>query len=349
MPPRKPLVLPSSAPVIVPERFRISERRAPPAAIGAGLSGWMEWSLIDRQGRVRQGGEQSNLILNVGLDALPAQSQNYGRGWPWMDSLTDFITHMAVGTSSVAPAVTDTGLVAEVGRTATLISAPTASNPSAGNYTYTITREFDFAVGNGNLTEWAMCRGATGNLWSRELFRDEFDTPITIVKTSDFKLRITYTLTLALTPTTDTAASFDVTGIGTLNGNYRFHAGSNFHDRKAFTMLMMGYQATPGFGFNGYAGLSSSPLPGYTTNLSASFGSTSKVTDAYVGGSYERLWSEAFWATSAGNTTWATIGYASDNSFGFGFTIDVADRFTKTDLYQMTLTDPFRVTWGRAP
>src|SRR5690606_24396453 len=52
---------------------RIRERRPPPARVGASLKGWLEWRLVNRQGREVAGGEGPNLITDQGLDQVATQ------------------------------------------------------------------------------------------------------------------------------------------------------------------------------------------------------------------------------------------------------------------------------------
>src|SRR5690606_22234004 len=130
------------------------------------------------------------------------------------------LSHFAVGTGSATPDVTDTALASEVsGRTTTQVEN-TITRTANGVYDVVIAREFDFAQGNGNLTEFGFANGASSDILIRELFRDAGGTPITVTKTSDYKLQIRYTQTVTLTPTFNSPASHSVaiSGIGTVNG-----------------------------------------------------------------------------------------------------------------------------------
>lgn len=331
---------------------QIRERRAPQANPRATIQGWLDWRLVDRAGTERDGGQQSNLWLDQGLERMPFSSGSYGpfdTKKTWNSNPEDFFSHFAVGTGSTEPTVLDTALVSELARTGQLQDYA-YTEVSAGVYDLMIEREFDFAEANGNLTEWGVADGAVGNLLVRELFRDELGDPVTVTKTSDYKLRLKYTCRVSLEPVTDTVASFDITGIGTINGVYRFHVGSSsFQDLCAFSNLMRGHTSTSGYGYNTGFNASSSALPPRGTDMIVFAMPTNDIDiEAYVSGSQQRKITECRWGTSSKNFTWATLAWSRDRIPGFGFLIDLADRFTKDDEHIITLTDPMRVSWDRA-
>lgn len=170
-----------------------------------GVSGYLTVQLIRRDGSIKQELNFKNLITNGGLDALLGrgiQSGGGGTNNPITDLTTANIMYAAVGTGSTTPAITDTTLVSEV--------TPSSSNrtnsdggfsPSGPSYTAgspdywqrSATFLFDFAQGNGNLTEVALIGdSSSGLMFMRQLFKDGGGTPTTVVKTSAEQLRVIY-------------------------------------------------------------------------------------------------------------------------------------------------------------
>ena len=317
-------------------RAHIRPRNAPRARAHAALQGHIRWGLIDRKGREVRGGEQSNLILNQGLD-LMATYQPGADYWLYLD----WQKYAAVGTGSTAPDVTDTGLVAEVARSDTTPDG-SISSPTAGQQNTVVTKEFDFAVANGNLTEWGFAPTSTGNLAVRELFRDEFGDPVTITKTSDYKLRITYTLETTISPVGASweAASFTITNIGLINGTHGFFT-------RAYELGRFWKYAN---GINDRARANTIAYDGaYDGDGNVAASGTLVITaDAYIAGSYERTYGNAEWGTTDGNHAWASFYTGSLNGWAHGFLIDLADRFTKDDLHTLTIENIITVSWGRA-
>ena len=164
---------------------------------------------------------QHNLITNAGMDYAVGNNAS-GFAWP---QLAQWI---AVGTSSAAPAVTDTALGSEIARSNATLSLGTAglgSHPSTGVQEYVRTRAFDFGEANGNLTEFGGFIASTGgNALVRELFRDELGDPTVITKTSDEQLAVIHTVSLAFAPTSMTAGDpITVTGYGAFDASHMFY------------------------------------------------------------------------------------------------------------------------------
>ena len=331
-------------------RARIAPRNAPKPKVSAAMNGWMEWGLVDRRGRVVSGGQCHNLVLDTMLDDF---AQHTGFTLNTASGLQQWLTHCAVGTGSTAPAVTDTGLVAQAGtRTNTHTITNVDSRPSNGVYEFQCEYEFDYANANGNLTEWGLSRGASASLLVRELFRDELDNPVTVTKTSDFKLRIKYTLRMTLTPIVLTAGSFAITGIGTINGDYTMMGASNA-DVNAFSHVANNNLILDGAtSFKGVVTVSATASGGYTTAVGGAQAIASYAISPFVSGVWERE-VDIVLGTAQGNITIATIGYFLGSSAtgnercGFGFTIDVADRFTKNDLHTLSIERAVGISWGR--
>lgn len=359
----KPQLLgPDGRPVV-----KARDRLAPKPSIGAGLEGWVSWRLVDRRGREVQGGEQHNLILDSFLDDIAGNTVDGG-----FAALATFLSHFAVGTDSTAPSASDTALGNEVGRTATAVASD-ASRPSAGVHELWVEREFDFAVGNGNLTEFGFAGGVSAGMRVRELFRDG-GTPVTVTKTSDYKLRIKYTLTVTLLPVSLTSASFGITGIGTVNGDIMFFGGPDPYqafygawDLRVVAAVARGQLATAGTNLNTVVASAMTPTAASAANAytaavnvnknpdagsNRSAHATSVTASSYTPGSHVRSFA-AEWSTSAANGTIAGIAAAaptsaSNSTAGFAFLIDSGDRFTKDSLHTLAIDDVVTVSWGRA-
>lgn len=336
---------------------RVRDRRAPNARVGAGLNGWLEWQLLDRCGRAVRGGQQHNLFLNQGLNNMANLSIANGAGsFQWA----------VVGTDSTAPDVTDVALGAEVGETQTKTSSWAWTRTGNGVYEGSCTYEFDFDEANGNLTEWGVGRGTSGGmtaLYVRELFRDGVGDPTTVTKTSDYKLRLTYTLEITLTPVALTPASFTIDGIGVINGDYMWRGGPAAEETtySQRDLVTFGGLASGATSFGGGGLLVSSTVDsgvyddtnGPSSNNNGTPMPTTQTPSTFVAGTWERKHT-ATWGTAKGNVTIATIAAmgqqqtATNRRCGFVFIIDEGDRFTKDDLHTLTLTDAVTVTWGRA-
>lgn len=346
MTPRKPIIYgPDGHPIV-----RARDRHAPKPRKHAGLEGWVSWGLIDRSGHVAKGGEQHNLILNTFLDRIADTA---------LSPLSSFLTHFAVGTGSTPPSVTDAALDNELARTTTTITNTTGRSAN-GVYVIVIEREFDFGQGNGNLTEFGFAGGAASPMLVRELFRDGGGNPITITKTSDYKLRIKYELEIRLSPTVLTPSSFTITGIGAINGEYAFLGGpdtSTFQtDLNLFSNLARGFVA----GSGNYGGVADTvPWLNYlygTTNTPTGGEASAHSHSTFTPGDWQRSITPV-WGTNGANFTIAMVGVLGRRSTsgqtrwrapGFVFNIDENDRFTKDNLHTLTIDDLLTVSWGRA-
>lgn len=335
--------------LILPNRFRIKDRSAAPARLGGGVSGWVGWSLIDRRGREVAGGQSPNMWLDSGLDQIAAENLFLGST---NNTVLGGVSHMAVGTGSTEPAPEQTSLVAELARTSTTFGSASSSRVSDGVYRLTKTWVFDFGEANGNLTEWGVAAGPTGELLTRALFLDEADDPITISKTSDYQLRITYTLEVNLAPVTLQPASLVIDGLGTLNGQFALVAGSGLADLRLFTALAIGSVNNGDGGVTmGLSTLSDWQFNRLTTATGMALGTT--VASSYSSGDRQRSVSQAQWGTSATLASVRSIVALSsypnlNRHVGAQFLIDSGDMFTKDNEHILTLNDILTVTWGRA-
>lgn len=364
-------------------RVRVRERRPPPVKVGAALKGWMEWRLINRQGREVAGGEGPNLILDQGLDQIATVEMllQLGAG-ATLTTYFPLIRYAAVGTNSGAPATSDTGLGAEVARTDATFATDTISRPSAGVYQLTRFIEFDYDEANGVLAEWGFSSSASAgsNLFNRALFTDSGGSPDAITKTDQEKLRTTYTLEISLSPVSMTAGSFAVTNVGTLNGDYTLigsSAPASLTERgKAPDLLLFSALARGSLGTS----FSTSVLPA-PASIVASGSNLSGVTytdsithsgevaspriardvyearDAYTPGSFTRIGGSWRFDTPYANLDPIKGFYLGGSGeadslntyqrMGYAFDLDLADEFTKDDEHTLTIGVP-TVTWGRA-
>lgn len=321
-------------------RLIARDRLPPPPRPHGELGGWLRWELIDRAGRVRRGGEQHNLITNAGLDLFASVA---------IETLT---TYCAVGTGSAAPDATDETLGAEAARTATAGPGDSddVTRPSTGVNRIVRVREFDFNEANGNLTEWGFTNASTGGqLFARELFRDGSGDPATVTKTSDDKLRMTYTLEFTYGPNVATPFTpLVIDGIGTINGDYLIVENSSGSGNYALEA------------WSGYArGMANARLAidraldalepfVYFTNAGLDDGAATFAE--YVPGSYQRVMTEMLWSTGAGNDDWHGLWMRSPiatRPSGLWMKFDVADRFTKANTHSLTLTNPLTISWAR--
>lgn len=365
-------------------RVRIRERRPPPVKVGAALKGWMEWRLVNRQGREVRGGEGPNLILDQGLNQIAETELKYQGSVTPPAGYFPIIGYAAVGTDSSSPTVSDTGLGAELARTNSTFAGDAITRPSPGVYRLTRSIEFDYGEANGNLTEWGFSNTASAgaNLFNRALFTDSGGDPDTVTKTDQEKLRLTYTLEVALTPVSMTPGSFTIAGVGTVNGDYTLIGANapssasdirNAPDLHLFSSLARGV-ITGVTGSSQWPGIASirvsdSDLSGvsYTDAISNTFDSSSNPQtiardattfprDAYTSGSFTRAGGAWRWDTTYGNLDpirgFLLGGMPNFSSqppayVAYAFALDPGDVFSKDDEHTLTVGVP-TVTWGRA-
>lgn len=359
---------------------RIRERRPPPARVGATLKGWLEWRLINRAGREVRGGEGPNLILDQGLDEIAATELLAQAGAGSVATYFPLIRYAAVGTSTSSPTTSDTGLGTEVARTDTTFATETIARPSPGVYQFTRFVEFGYDEANGVLAEWGFSSSASvgANLFNRALFLDGGGSPDAITKTDQEKLRLTYTLEVTLTPTSLTAGSFTLDGVGTVNGDYMLIGGDAPIDRNdrakgsdllVFSTLARGDLATVVSSFvtrpTGSATVDGTDRGGtlYTDTVTVTAANTNDLVfeerDSYTPGSFTREGGSWAWDTSVGNLDpvravflngAGNSGQSGQNTtmrVGYVFAIDSGDAFEKDNEHRLIIGVP-TVTWGRA-
>lgn len=332
-------------------KFRFKPRNElakPPAIItlpnihGA-LSGRVKWELYDpATDQVVQSGEQSNLILNQGLDLIGVALNT--------SSWRDFF---CVGEGSSTPTVSQTALDTERARSNSSggFSNVTAYAYDAGTKKYTATlsinRVITFTAGqNFVLTEFGFAAASSGSLSIRELFRDGSNNPTTITDTAGKQLRMTHTLTITLTGDWTQAASVTITGVGTVSGIGSFFSVSSTLANLFTTVFWPGNSPN----MHLFSAISALPTHGGSTSLTFTGTTTggSTTLSSYVSGSYSRKKSRVF-STSTGNGTVLGVcvldsGYSSGADTAYLLKLDSG--FTKTSTQQLTID--FTVSWGRA-
>lgn len=312
-------------------------------AFGIGLEPqFMRWELVDDvTGRVKASGEQHNLVLSQAANTLFAQ---YG-----LQAMTNFA---CVGSGSTAPAVGQTGLVAELARTGAVPSGETDSvtRVTPGVYDVRRVRQFTAAqVGNQNLTEWGFSpiAAVASNLAHRELFRDGGNNPITISPTATQNLRLIKVDRITLGPAAAINANINIAGFGVRSGRLfiiRGESGPPFYQDNADLNTIEGL-------ISGNANISCSPLFGVVAENYANFieqTSFSTGVAAYAANSKTRSTSSALFDQNAANAIiyGFTLGYTGiyKRSAGVVFQLNSGQEFTKTNLNQLTI-NPWSVSW----
>lgn len=329
-------------------KFRFKPRNElakPPAIItlpnihGA-LSGRVKWELYDPEtDQVVQSGEQSNLILNQGLDLIGVSSD--ANSWR---------SFFCVGEGISAPAVTQTALDTERARSNSNggFTDVTAYAYDAGTKKYTATltinRVITFTAGQSFvLTEFGFAAASSGSLSIRELFRDGSNNPTTITDTAGKQLRMTHTLTITLTGDWTQAASVTITGVGTVSGIGSFFSRSSTLANLFTIVFWPNNQALMQL----FSAISALPTHGGSSSLSftVTTASGSNTLSTYVNGSYSRKKTRVF-PTSTGNGTVLGICVLDTNSADAAYLLRLDSGFTKTSSQQLTIE--FTVSWGRA-
>jgi hypothetical protein len=169
--------------------------------------------LIRRDGSIKQDtGWQKNMVLNQGFNYLVSR---VGSQCAWTG-----LRQLVVGSGDEPVSPTDTTLDSFVARKATNESGNTTTAGDSFTHEqvegvayghFTRTYLFDFGEANGNLRELGVEFVSSSNtLATRALFTGEGGVPITIEKTSEDQLRISYRITLAV-PMVEESEGIDVT------------------------------------------------------------------------------------------------------------------------------------------
>ncbi len=336
----------SEAPVIIhPERVveGISH---------TGIAGYFEVELIHKPtGLVKQKLRFKNLITNAGLNLV-------GSG---MTLGLDFMNNgwMAVGTGTTPPTVTDIALQVQTGSRTSSRGTPTIAMTTGAENAYEYfwkkcTKVFFPGVATGNLTEVGIFNASSGGtMWCRQLFRDSGGNPITITKTDDDELRITYefrlytmlntsvtTTTIKSVSTTCTTRAYDV------DADIRWARLASPEDSSGLISALGTWGISTGTAYSGL--FASSSMPALTDVQTGGItGPTSATLGSYVAGTYYRD-NTYIWAPSAGNLTVGSIiwgGQAPFYQYLAPFITTFAPVFTKTDTERLTFVA--RTSWGR--
>lgn len=171
-------------------------------------AGRFKFEAISSNGSVRNLGEFDNLITDIGLTRMGANS--------------DYLNFCRVGSGSATPQFTDTSLVSQVAGVGTpVVTDGVAPVPP---YHVWAQRVFTFVAGvaAGNLSEVGVGWSASGTtLFSRALILDASDNPTTITIQPDEVLRVTY-VHKYFPNTTDSTGNVTLTG--NLAGTYSYIA-----------------------------------------------------------------------------------------------------------------------------
>jgi hypothetical protein len=272
-----------------------------PVSIKARVQGEFVVELIHRSGIIKRRLVFPNLITDSGLNLLNNSTL----------STLGLMSWVGVGTGSTEPAVTDTILDNQVGnRTNTASVGDGEFSNSGGSITWwerQISRLFDFAEANGNLTELGFFTAATGGtMFARQLFRDEFNDPTTITKTADDQLRIIYRYRIFIPTTDEFHANQDIGG-----NNYDVTVGSvgrggtTAWGSSGSGMLLNSMATAASLGAASAVAFQNAAFPANRNNNAELSGSSAASTarsnnPAYVPGSFERN-IEWQWGASVAN------------------------------------------------
>lgn len=334
----------------------------PVAHFQTGLKGVVQhWEVVNPDGSIAQaGGDYQNLILDQGMD-MPATT--YFR---------DLFTHCAVGTDGTAPAQDDTGLGNEIHRTDNTSEANSSVDDTAKTVTHR--RVFAFEEGDfdsgvdGTYKEVGFAPGSGESLFARTLFKDADGNPVEVSVASDQVLRVTYELVLSPQPNSETTATVDITGLGTVGYTHMVQKMAVINDYPTFAYAFV--DEYPGNGANLFLEPSIGLNDQYTdfvvvpyvwnfyefnepTNAdlrSDGFHLAGpKDPDAYTSGNYYRDVTFVLEPDDYNDevVSFGVVGvYSTDSAQpSYMAVLDSADRFTKADTHQLTLV--FRRSWAR--
>lgn len=330
--------------------------------IRAGVSGRVEWEFVRRRKAFVEG-DQSNLILDQGMNNLPLYSPNPDITRQPFTRWRDFL---CLGSGSTLPAVTQTTLAAETHRTSNqggfAVESPVYVRDSSGGViraTFKMTRVVVFTAAF-NITEYGFAPASSGGVSIRELFRDPAGNPITIsVQPNDeLQMRHYFEITLsnfaAADKTFQLAVPTDVdpSGVLTITGRATWFASDDTNaPANIFTTLWQPFDVQ-----NNRLYAASSPTitdesPTSTAAPIPSAESTGVLAtiDPYVGGSFERV-KRFTMPTSVANYThawWVFTNSWSTTALTNGYKFKPNPAFTHKNSLR-TLNLNWRTTWKRA-
>lgn len=317
----------------------VRERTPPRGNIGVHVEGILHYRTTDRAGRVHQEGEVHNLVLDSGRNLLA------------VNGVAGVLASIGVGTGTTEPNIGQTSFVAVAMRKAAAVTTPTV-RVSDGVWDFTSTVTFGYSEANGNLTEWGVAPATTGNLFSRELFRDGSGNAIVVSKSSDLQLQLTYTLRMTNTPVVPTAGNITITGAGTYPLKYvtHFHS-SGASDRVLLDKLIRGEAVSGNNGMRMFL-LTSAPGAYTYTAFPAAVGNGQALAfPAYVTGSFQRVPNQVTFEPGTQTGTIYGVGieiYSFDHSAIrtlYTAWFDTGNSFAKGANHRVTILPPI-VSWG---
>lgn len=313
------------------------------------ISGRIAWQLVNPDGTIAAQGEQSNLILNTGLDAFANNTDA---------QFTVFRQFLGIGTDGTLPTVLQTNLLAAVqarnssdgGFTSEAINsyiAVPASNVWRGEFTVV---KCVTLTANTNIAEFALFTNFSGGVASiREVPRNQNGDPTVITALTGQIFKLNHTLRIDV-PYNQTARHFTIAGAGVQNGTecwFRDSVNTTWGQiSDIFSMLAPAQGAlvkpitnaspvTP----------TTSPIFVFADNLTQNASAI-----AYTTGSYQRIKRCIMPASSfVGNHggwafLWGTIGQG--RSAGYKFVLS-SGNYNKLNTKELRLD--FTVSWSRAP
>lgn len=326
----------------------IKPERVVEATSHTGIEGYFEVELIHKPtGLVKQKLRFRNTITNAALEAI-------GTG-----AINTYIVGMwaAVGTGTTEPTVTDTALQTQVGGRTNSRGNPVIASTAGAELSYDYvwgktTKVFFPGEATGNLTEVGLFFSQTGGtMFCRQLFRDGLGNPVTVVKTADDELRITYelrlytmknssvtTATIKSVSTTCTTRGYDLDG----DNRWWFPSQPESPSSLLYGLGLWGIRSdtTRIYASNTMPGLFSLQTGGGTSAASATlaaYGSLSYYRDmTYV-------WMPAAGTLTVGSIEWG--GQAPFYSYLSPFITTFDPVFTKADTERLTFVA--RMSWGR--
>jgi hypothetical protein len=350
----KQIWTPDNAGLIIPARSLIVRERAAPqlnprVSLRPQHMRWQIVQKLDRWGeryKVVHESEQDthNLVLNSAAELAAVHG------------FSALNTFAAVGTGNTAPAASQTALAAQVVRTSFVPGGESdgITRPSNGVYRVRRVKQFTaLQVGGQNLAEWGFAPANTGNLMSRELFRDGSNNPVVLTLDADQELRIIYTTEITLSPTTQQNVSVNVQNLGLRSGKFITYGDASIFlfsqpqiDLAIANAVAAGSTSLSG-GTLAFWYSASTFGTTYATNPSAQNGEFAIVPtiNAYTANSKTRTLAEVIAGVSDAVYTVRTIGLASVNSsnkgFGAAIVFDAGQEIVKDNLNQLRFSG-----WG---
>jgi hypothetical protein len=356
-------------------------RRKAIAAAPATVRGYYSWHLyepdgvtpyaaevLDRHGesigRQVAGSEKPNVITNAGLDAIGTANL-----WQLTNGPSNsFRTRLAIGTGSTPPTVTDTGLQAEVQRAAVNVGGGNATTAFvSGDTVLRVTQAAWLRVTTlapYNLTEFGLTSGGgilnDTPIYIRQLFRDELDNPITISLVADKIIEVRHTLLTDIAmPTLGTVGTLDIEEydaadilINTINADIAY--GFVSPGLAKTSGIMRAWHPNP----YSITGTGSPTVPAITSDtpfannavFTLSGSAPNPTTQAYVGGSYERLKTAQATVDQLNALSYGWLfngGGAAASTFDNGFVIRLVTPNSFEKLNTHTLSLGYKSTWAR--